>query len=85
MAKILHLVKRADMAYPWDLILPRAGSDACSVVLIHDAVSARPPLTCPTFVLASDAQARGVDVPYPLIDDTRLLDLIWDADSVVVW
>ena len=85
MARILHLVKRADTAYPWDLILPRAASDVCSVVLIHDAVNARPPVTCPTFVLASDAKTRGVDVPYPLIDDDRLVDLIWDADSVVVW
>jgi hypothetical protein len=85
MARILHLVKRADAAYPWDLILPRASADACSVVLIQSAVNARPPMTCPTFVLASDATARGVDTPYPLIDDDRLVDLIWDADSVVVW
>lgn len=85
MARILHLVKRADAVYPWNLILPRVAADACSVVLIHDAVNARPPLTCPTFVLAGDATARGVDVPYPLIDDDRLVDLIWEADSVVVW
>lgn len=85
MAKTLHLVKRVDGGFPWDVILPRATADSCSIVLIQDAVSATPPITCPTFVLERDAKTRGADPPYPLIDDTRLVDLIWDADSVVVW
>jgi hypothetical protein len=85
MPKTLHLIKRVDGGFPWDLISPRTTSDTCSIVLVHDAVSAKPPITCPTFVLERDAKARGVDTPYPLIDDNRLLELIWDADSVVVW
>ncbi|MFZ5862247.1 MAG: hypothetical protein ACOYXR_05330 [Nitrospirota bacterium] len=85
MVHTLHLVKRTDATYPWDLISPRGASDACSIVLIQDAVGARPPMTCPTFVLERDAQARGIDSSYPLIDDNRLADLIWEADSVVVW
>jgi hypothetical protein len=85
MAKTLHLVNRVDATYPWDLIGPRTSADTCSIVLIHDAVSANPPIACPTFALERDAKARGIETAYPLIDETRLVELIWDADSVVVW
>lgn len=85
MAKTLHLIKRVDATYPWDLISPRASSDTCSIVLIHDAVSTKTPISCPTFALERDAKTRGVVPSYPLIDETRLVELIWDADSVVVW
>ncbi|MFZ5877445.1 MAG: hypothetical protein ACOYXU_13710 [Nitrospirota bacterium] len=85
MAKTLHLIKRVDNSYPWDLIGPRAAADTYSIVLIQDAVGAKPPMTCPTFVIERDAKTRGVTTSYPLIDETRLVELIWGADSVVVW
>jgi hypothetical protein len=85
MANTLHLVKRVDGTYPWDLIGSRAAADTCAIVLIQDAVNAKPPMACPTVVLERDATTRGVAASYPLIDENRLVELIWEADSVLVW
>jgi hypothetical protein len=82
----LHIVKSAGPTHPWDLLAHQASAGgACVVVLIHDAVAARPDWACPTYVLQRDAQARGAATPFPLIDEERLVDLIWDAGTVVVW
>ncbi len=86
MAKILHLVKSGAGNHPWDLLSQSALRDErATVVLIQDAVTADPALPVPTFALAADAARRGVSPSCPLIDDERLLDLIWEADTVVVW
>ncbi len=86
MRTVLHLVKSAGTGHPWDLLSqPALRDERVSVVLIQDAVTVDPALPVPTFALASDASQRGVHPPYPLIDDERLLDLIWEAETVVVW
>ncbi|MEW6682240.1 MAG: hypothetical protein AB1451_04850 [Nitrospirota bacterium] len=86
MAGTLHIVKSAGSVHPWDLLAHQtAATDSCSIILIQDAVAAQPGLPCPTFVLAGDAHARKTATPYPLIEDDRLMDMIWDADTVVVW
>ncbi len=86
MAKILHLVKSGAGNHPWDLLSqPALRDERATVVLIQDAVTADPALPVPTFALAADAARRGVSPSCPLIDDERLLDLIWEADTVVVW
>jgi hypothetical protein len=86
MARMLHIVKSAGSPHPWDLLTQQASTGgAYTIVLIQGAVASRPPFACPTFVLERDAQTRGTSPPYPLIDDDRLVDLIWEADTVVVW
>ncbi|HET8760832.1 MAG TPA: hypothetical protein VFN94_07175 [Nitrospiria bacterium] len=85
MGHTLHIVKSVGSPHPWDLIAQHASTDEYMIVLIQDAVAARPPLAGPTFVLERDARARGASTTYPLIDDDRLVDLIWEADTVVVW
>lgn len=85
MANTLHIIKSAGAIHPWD-VLGDASPDSCSIVLIQDAVTARPTAPCPIFALSPDAETRGTrETPYPLIDDTRLLEMIWEADRVVVW
>jgi sulfur transfer complex TusBCD TusB component (DsrH family) len=84
--RTLHIVKSAGPIHPWDLLAQQtAASDSCSVVLIQDAVTATSPVPCPTFALARDVEARRADTPHPLIDDDRFLEMVWEADSVVVW
>jgi hypothetical protein len=85
-AGTLHIVKSPGTAHPWDLLAHQAAtSDSCTVVLIQEGVTARPALPCRIVALARDVTARGTDTPHPLIDDDRLLDMIWEADAVVVW
>ncbi len=86
MAGTLHIVRSAGAPHPWDLLAHEVAADTtCSVVLIQEAVSAAPGLPCPTFLLASDARSRAAASAYPMIDEQGLLDLIWDAEKVVVW
>lgn len=82
---MLHIVKSAGTVHPWDLLAHQAATDSCTVVLIQDAVTARPAVPCRIFALARDVKARGAGTPHPTIDDDRFLDMIWEADSVVVW
>jgi hypothetical protein len=85
-ARTLHIVKSAGAIHPWDLLAQQTGTpDSCAVVLIQDAVTAKSPAPCATFALARDVQTRGSDTQYPLIDDDRLLEMIWEAETVVVW
>lgn len=85
-ARVLHIVKSAGAAHPWDLLAQQTSANgSCAIVLIQNAVAANPSLTCPIFALAADVQARGVDTPHPRIDDKRLLAMIWEAERVVVW
>ncbi len=85
-ARTLHIVKSAGAVHPWDLLARQAATaDTCTVALIQDAVTAKSSVPCPTFALARDVRARGADTLHPLIDDERLLEMIWEADSVIVW
>jgi sulfur transfer complex TusBCD TusB component (DsrH family) len=85
-AGTLHVVKSAGTAHPWDLLAHQAAtSDSCTVVLIQEAVTARPAVPCRIVALARDVAARGADTRHPLINDDRFLEMIWEADSVVVW
>ena len=86
MAKTLHLVKSAGTSHPWDLLsTPSFQATDASIVLLQDAVVANVELQFPTFVLAPDAVRRGVTPPYSLINDDQLLDMILEADTVLVW
>jgi hypothetical protein len=83
-ANTLHIIKSAGAIHPWDVL--GDATDSRTIVLIQDAVTSQPTVAGPIFALARDAKARGVrETPYPLIEDERLLELIWAADRVVVW
>jgi len=85
-AGTLHIVKSAGTAHPWDLLARQTASSApCTVVLIQDAVTARPSVPCRILALARDVKACGAETPHPTIDDDGFLAMIWDAETVVVW
>lgn len=83
-ARTLHIIKSAGAVHPWDLLATQA-PESLSVILIQDAVTAQRSAAYPIFALARDVQTRGTKTPHPVIDDDRFLDMIWEADSVVVW
>jgi hypothetical protein len=84
--RTLHIIKSAGAVHPWDLLAQQtAPAQSSSVVLIQDAVTAQRSGPFPIFALARDVRTRGADTPYPVIDDDRFLEMIWEADSVVVW
>ncbi len=83
MTRTLHIIKSSGTVHPWDLLAQQG--EPSSVVLIQDAVTAHRSAPYPIFALARDVQTRGADTPHPVIDDDRLLDMIWEADLVVVW
>lgn len=84
MGRTLHIIKSAGAVHPWDLLAEQVAESA-AVVLIQDAVTASRSVPFPIFALARDVQTRGAVTPHHLIDDDRFLDMIWEADSVVVW
>lgn len=83
MARTLHLVKSSRGPHPWDILQHVTGDAA--VVLIQEAVGADAGLALPTFASATDAAQRGIQPPYPLLDDDALLTMIWEAETVLVW
>jgi len=86
MAGTLHIVKSAGTVHPWDVLAHQAASpESCAVLLVQDAVTAHPAVPCRVFALARDVRARGAQAEHPLVDDDRFLEMIWEADSVVVW
>jgi len=86
MTAALHIIKSTSPDHhPWDVLAHLPPERAGVVVLIHDAVGAPAGCPVPAYALASDAERRGVRPAYPVIDDARLLEMIWEADTVTVW
>jgi hypothetical protein len=85
MPRILHLIK--DPANRMALeVLAAHGRDPAnrlSVVLLQAATSLRDPLPGEVFRLEDGGGQAGS--PYPSIGHSRLLDLIFAADTVVSW
>lgn len=55
-----------------------------TVVLLHDAVTLQDLPASRIFTLAEDAAERGVRPTAPVISYKQLLDLVFEADRVVV-
>jgi hypothetical protein len=83
--RLLHLIKDPANRTPFTVLVEQARDPAnvLTVVLLQEAVAVREPLPGQVFRLA--ASANGGASPYPAIDHARLLDLIFDADTVVSW
>jgi hypothetical protein len=82
MPHILHLVKDPANRTALQVLAAQARDPAnrLSVVLIQAAEGLTDPLPGDVFRLDG-----GAGSPYPTIDHSRLLDLIFAADTVVTW
>ncbi len=85
MPRLLHLIKDPTNRTPFTVLAEQARDPAnvLTVVLLQQAVAVREPLPGQVFRLAESD--NGSSSPYLAIDHARLLDLIFDADTVVSW
>jgi hypothetical protein len=83
MPHILHIIKDSANRSAFDVLAAQARDPAnrLSVVLMQTASGLAGPLPGDVFHLDGD----GGRSPYPAIDHSRLLDLIFAADTVVTW
>ena len=88
MKKLLHILKNRSDANAMAVIeaLSRIHSSEMKVVLIQDGINLKPEWRAETYILKNDDP-----LPDPLpsgikvIDDAQLVDLMFEADSVVGW
>ncbi len=67
---------------PFIQLIP--SGDNTTVVLLHEAVTLQNVPASRVFALAEDAAQRGITPSVPGISYKELLDLLFDADRVVV-
>jgi hypothetical protein len=80
--RILHLIKDPANRTPLAVIAEQArdpGNDL-AIVLMQAAAGLRDPLPGEVYRVGD-----GDGSPYPAIDHSRLLDLVFTADTVVTW
>lgn len=87
MPRILHLLKDPGNRTARDVLATQAHDPAnrLSVVLMQGAARLSDPLPGEVFRLPEGNGRSDSDSPYPAIDHSRLLDLIFAADTVVAW
>ena len=88
MKRILHIVKDPDNEKAFELIRSQAkagGQTEVRLVLIQEAVRLHPDFPAAVYVLEEDLRERGLSSPYPKIDYSHLLDLIFNSESVINW
>jgi sulfur transfer complex TusBCD TusB component (DsrH family) len=86
MKKILHIIKNPDDPHAVEVIASQRKDKEISVLLLQDAVRLEPSLPdgC-LFVLEEDAAERGITPKSKTIGYDEMLEMILNADSVVVW
>ncbi len=85
MPRILHLIKDPANRTALEVVATQAREpeNRLSIVLLQDAAGFTGSLPGEVFRLA---EGNGHSAsPYPAIDHSRLLDLIFAADTVVTW
>jgi sulfur transfer complex TusBCD TusB component (DsrH family) len=85
MKKLLYLVHTPPTGHEFCLLpAPHAAEGSVSAVLLEEGVRHQTLAVPNVFVLSDDAQARGVDSPFPAISYRELLTMIFEADHVIV-
>jgi hypothetical protein len=84
MARVLHLLKDPGNRTALEVLAVQGRDPTISlvIVLLQAAARAGPAAPLPGEVYRLDGDGAS---PYPAIDHNRLLDLIFEADTVVTW
>ncbi len=83
--KILHILKDAADAYPLEVIRKTAVSCDLSILLIQEAVHMNiPKFQGNIFVLSEDLNPKKQS-PFQSVGYQKMLELIFESDSVVTW
>jgi len=88
MKRILHIVKDPNNKKPFELIRHQAETQdgtEVQLVLTQEAVKLHPDFPGKIYVLEEDLQERKISSPYPKIDYSAFLDLIFDSESIINW
>ena len=80
--KILHIIRNPNDATPLEIARSQSFDHEVAVLLLHDAVYAKPDLR--VYASASDARARGVTV-HECVDYKRIVQMLFEYDKVVSW
>ncbi len=80
--KILHIIRNPNDATPLEIARAQSKNHEVAILLLHDAVYAKPELT--TYACEKDAGARGV-TGHELVGYDRIVKMILEYDRVVSW
>lgn len=80
--KILHIIRNPNDTTPFEIAKSQGNGNEVAVLLLHDAVYAKPDLT--TFAASCDAKARGVTA-HECVDYDRIVQMLFEYDKVVSW
>ena len=80
--RILHIIRNPNDATPLEIARAQSKEHDVAVLLLHDAVYAKPDL--PAYACAKDAEARGVTV-HECVGYGRIVEMLFEYDKVVSW
>lgn len=83
--RIVHLIRRVDEEFGWDLLRHQAATDEVTVVLLHQAVPVTPRADLPTFALVEDPGGWRECPGVQPIDAPGLVRLLEGHDRAIVW
>ncbi|MCX9015086.1 MAG: hypothetical protein OIN89_09915 [Candidatus Methanoperedens sp.] len=80
--KILHIIRNPNDTTPFEIAKAQCSKHEVAVLLLHDAVYAKPDLSA--FASSDDAKARGV-TGHEMVDYDRIVAMLFEYDKVVSW
>ncbi len=80
--KILHIIRNPNETIPLEIAKTQSKNNEVAILLLHDAVYAKPDLTA--YTCAKDAKARGVK-EHECVDYDRIVEMLFEYDKVVSW
>lgn len=83
----LHILRRKDDAYAWEIARLQAGHPDTEVIvlLLHDAVFSSPQADLKVFACKDDLLARGLEGRFPALDYPEIVQLIFECDTIHTW
>lgn len=80
--KILHIIRNPNDSTPFEIAISQSKDHEVAVVLLHDAVYAKPGI--PAYACEADARARGV-TGHECVDYKGIVKMLFEYDKVVSW
>ncbi|MBU4374307.1 MAG: hypothetical protein KKD69_03025 [Euryarchaeota archaeon] len=80
--KILHIIRNPNDATPLEIAKAQSKEHEVAILLLHDAVYAKPDLTA--YACTKDAEARGV-TGHECVGYDRIIEMLFEYDKVVSW
>lgn len=85
MAKILHIIRRADDATALALAREQAVANEVTLLLLHEAVERRPDFPGNVYRARDDCLRRGLQPGDGALDPDQIVALVVAHDRVITW